>query len=95
MKKKKKEILINDVKYEIIEDHNGFDIDEVKEKLTDYFEPFTYIVGDWAYNKLRLKGFYDSNDKNCTPINNINNLNNYIENSCAYGCRWFQIKKVK
>ena len=25
--------------------------------FTDYFLPFDYIVGDWAYGKLRLKGF--------------------------------------
>lgn len=90
----KKEIIINDIKYQIIEDNNGFDLEEVKSKLTDYFEPYTYIVGDWAYNKLRLKGFYDSNHQNCNKTNNINDLKDYIDNKCAYGCRWFEIKKI-
>lgn len=90
-----KVIDINDFKYEIIEDNDGFDLEVVKEKLTDYFEPYTYIVGDWAYNKLRLKGFYDSNEENCNKTNNINDLNKYLENNCAYGCKWFELKKIK
>lgn len=86
---------INNNKYELVEDNNGFDLDEVTNKLTDYFEPYTYIVGDWAYNKLRLKGFYNNGEKDCNKTNNINNLEKYLENNCAYGCRWFKLKKIK
>ena len=67
----------------------------VAEKITDYFDDFDYIFGDYSYSKLRLKGFYDSQNKNCKKLNDISNLEAYIENNCAYGCRWFQIKKNK
>lgn len=91
-----KEIEINDLKYQLVKDVNeGFDYDVLKDKATDYFNDFDYIVGDWAYGKLRLKGFYNSKNKNCRNINNINELDNYIEKRCAYGCRWFQIEKLK
>ena len=67
-----KYVNINGKEYEILRDiKNGFDLEEVKNKLTDYFDDYDYIVGDWAYNKLRLKGFYDSNNKKVKKLNNI------------------------
>ncbi len=89
-----KEIIINDVKYIVKKDYNeALNIEEIKSKMTDYFNNFDYIVGDWSYSKLRLKGFYESNNKNVKDINNINNLDNYLTNYCAYGCKYFVLKK--
>lgn len=90
-----KQIIINEQKYEVIEDINDA-IDEIllKDKITDYYDDFDYIVGDWAYGKVRLKGFYDSKNKKCKEHNNVNNVKKYIEEKCAYGCRWFEIKKI-
>ncbi len=91
-----KKINVNEVEYEIIKDEGeAIDKDVLAEKITDYFDDFDYIVGDWAYGKLRLKGFYDPSNKKCSKINNIADLDSYIENSCAYGCKWFQIKRIK
>jgi uncharacterized protein YutD len=91
-----KMIKINDVEYEIIKDEKeAIDKEVLAEKITDYFDDYDYIVGDWAYGKLRLKGFYDSSNKKCKKLNDIAELATYIENNCAYGCRWFQIKKNK
>ena len=61
-----KKIKINNIEYSIIEDiKDAIDKEILTEKITDYFDDFDYIVGDWAYGKLRLKGFYDSNNKKC------------------------------
>lgn len=89
-----KEIIINDVKYIVKKDYNeALNIEEIKSKMTDYFNNFDYIVGDWSYSKLRLKGFYESNNKNVKDINNINSLDDYLTNYCAYGCKYFVLKK--
>ena len=89
-----KKITINNVEYEIVkESDNSIDKDILSEKITDYFDSFDYIVGDWAYGKLRLKGFYESDNKKKKKINDIANLDSYIENKCAYGCKWFVLKK--
>ena len=88
------EIVLNDLRYELIENvREGFLLEEVKSKATDYFIPFDYIVGDWAYSKLRLKGFYEQNNKNCKNFNNIKFVKKYIENNCAYNCKYFILKK--
>ena len=89
-------IKINDIEYEvIINERDAIDKDILKEKITDYFDGYDYIVGDWAYGKVRLKGFYDSKNKNCKNFNDIAKVEEYIKNNCAYGCKWFELKKCK
>lgn len=89
-----KEIVLNELKYELIKNaREGFILEDVVSKATDYFIPFDYIVGDWAYGKLRLKGFYEPNNKNCKNFNNIKLVDKYIENNCAYNCKYFILKK--
>ena len=86
---------INNKKYELIKDEkNGFDIEVVTEKLTDYYDSYDYIVGDWAYGKLRMKGFNNKNNKNYKKINDYALVDKYIKEKCAYGCRYFIIKKI-
>jgi uncharacterized protein YutD len=89
-------IMINEIQYEVIvNERDAIDKDILKEKITDYFDNYDYIVGDWAYGKVRLKGFYDSKNKNCKKFNDIAHVDDYIKNNCAYGCRWFELKKCK
>ncbi len=89
-------IELNGKKYELIEnDGNCFNIEEVKERVTEYFDSFDYIFGDYAYDKVRLKGFNDSNNKKANKINNIKNLEEYKKNYCSYGAKTFLLKKVK
>ncbi len=88
---------INGNEYEIIENYREcFDLDEIKEKMndTDYFDSFDYILGDYAYDKLRLKGFYDRDNKNTSDINNYDNIKKYIEEFCSYGCKYYILKKT-
>ncbi len=90
-----KTIKINNKKYEVINDDNDvIDIELLNEKITDYFDEFDYIVGDYAYNKLRLKGFNDKQNKFYNKINDYNNLEKYIKENCAYDCRYFVLKKI-
>ena len=65
-------IEIEGIKYNLIENYkDGFNLDAIKEIYTDYFSPYDYIIGDWAYGKLRLKGFYKNSNKNCKDLNNF------------------------
>ena len=41
-------IELNGIKYRVIKDYReGFDIETVVEKATDYFMDYDYILGDW------------------------------------------------
>ena len=90
-----KEIVLNNFNYELIKDiRNGYDAETVKIKATDYFIPFDYIVGDWAYGKLRLKGFYDKKNKKAMDFNSIENVEKYLKENCAFNCKYFILKKT-
>lgn len=88
-------ITINDKQYEVIKDvKDALDKEILETKLTDYYDPYDYIVGDWAYGKLRLKGFNDKENKNYNKINDAAGIDNYIEEYCAYGCKHFILKRI-
>ena len=89
-------INVNNNKYELVKVYKeGFNEEDFKERCTEYFDEFDYIFGDYSYDVLRLKGFYDKNNKQVKKINNINILENYIKEFCSHECRWFLLKKVK
>ena len=68
------EILIRNQKYKVIKDYGdtvtSCNFDEI---VTEYYNDFDYIVGDWAYGKVRLKGFYNKNN------NAVKNYNKSIK----------------
>ena len=90
------EIVIKDIKYKVVKNvGDAIDVLELQEKITEYFDNFDYILGDYAYGKLRLKGFNNKDNKNFKPYNDIDTLDSYIENHCAFGCRHFVISRIK
>jgi len=92
----KKENKFNNKKYILEKDEeNLFDYNVVKELVTTYFNSFDYIFIDQAYNKLRLKGFNDKDNKNFKKSNDIKTLDDYLKNYCAYKCKWCKLKKIK
>ena len=91
-----KKITVENNEYEIIKNYrDAFNEEEFQNKCTDYFYDYDYIVGDIAYGKLRLKGFYERKKKKVNKINNYNNVEKYIKNNCANDCRHFILKKIK
>ena len=90
-----KKIVVNDVEYLLIKNYrDAFNEEEFLAKCTDYFIDYDYIVGDIAYGKLRLKGFYDEKSKKVKGYNNIKNLENYLKTNCANDCKYFVVKNV-
>lgn len=86
---------VGEYKYEIIENsRDAFNEEEFVHLFTDYFYDFDYIIGDYAYSKLRLKGFYDDNNKKSKKINKISTKDEYIKVNCAYNCKYFVLKKI-
>ncbi|MEG2621068.1 MAG: YutD-like domain-containing protein [Bacilli bacterium] len=87
-------IKIEENEYEIIKNYrNGYKKDDFIARYTEYFKDYDYIFGDWAYGKLRLKGFYDKTNHKCKQINDINNLEKYIKENCAFDCSYFVAKR--
>lgn len=91
-----KTIKLDNYEWRLIEEYkNGYDEEALKEKYTDYFEPYDYIIGDWSYGKLRLKGFCNKINKICNRSNDIKFKDEYIKNLCSYECQYFIVEKIK
>ena len=91
-----KTVEINGKKYELVKNEKDcFNVEDITEKLTEYFDSFDYIFGDYAYEKVRLKGFFDSNNSKAKAINDIKILEEYIKNYCSFGAKYFLLKKIK
>ena len=75
------EVIIDNKTYEVIKNvKDALDVEDLEGKITDYYDNFDYILGDYAYGKVRLKGFNDKENKNFKPVNDINKVDEYIEN---------------
>ena len=91
-----KKVKINNIDYVLEKDYkDAFVLEEVIDLCTDYFETFDYIFGDYSYSKLRLIGFYESNNKKAKDINNINGLDAYIKDYCSFDSNYFLLHKEK
>lgn len=91
-----KKIVLLENEYNVIKDENqAFDFEEVESLMTDYFIDYDYVLGDYAYGKLRLKGFYKDSNKKANAINKYSYIDEYINNYCAYKCKYFIIEKNK
>lgn len=85
-----------DVEYKIIENHrDAFDIEMMEERFTDYLFKYDYIVGDIAYEKLRLRGFYDDSRKSVPVDMKISNLEDYLIEYCNFGCQYFVFERIE
>lgn len=85
---------LNGNKYEVLKNYKeSLEIEELQSLFTEYFDAFDYVVGDYSYNKLRLKGFYDSKNKLVKNYNDIKNLETYLKEYCATECPYFLLKK--
>lgn len=88
------EIIYDEKKYEILKNYReAYNLEELQKRYTEYFEPFDYVVGDWSYGKLRLKGFYKESSKSARELNNYKYVDKYLKNNCANDCRYFILEK--
>ena len=90
-----KNYTFENINYELINNYkDGFDKATVESLITDYFKDYDYIVGDWSYGKLRLKGFCNKDNDIYKPINDIENLKKYLEENCPFNCKYFVLKRL-
>ncbi len=90
-----KQYEINGNVYELVSDDNCFSLDIMKEYLTEFFYNFDYVFGDFSGDKVRLKGFYDTHNKNVKRYNDIQYLDTYKKDFCNFGAKTFLLKKLQ
>lgn len=82
--------------YELVEEgRNGWNHEAFKERYSDILDKYDYIVGDWGYSQLRLRGFYENTNKKIPFEQKIAALDEYLQEFCNFGCAYFVLKKVR
>ncbi|WP_062047483.1 YutD family protein [Bacillus sp. JCM 19034] len=89
-------VRIQGLQFEVIENvKNGWDEEAFKERYSEVLNKYDYIVGDWGYNQLRLRGFFEDRNKKSTYDTKISTLPDYLYEYCNFGCAYFVIKRIK
>lgn len=81
--------------YELVKEYkDGWNPEAFRSRFSEVLDRYDYIVGDWGYNQLRLKGFFkEGNGKAKEP--NISVFQDYINEYCNFGCAYFVLHKVE
>ncbi|WP_339254552.1 YutD family protein [Sporosarcina sp. FSL W8-0480] len=90
-------ITINEYEYEyeiVREYREGFNEEALIARYSDVLSKYDYILGDWGYGQLRLKGFFEDRNSKATYETKISTLQDYIYEYCNFGCAYFVLKKV-
>lgn len=80
--------------YQLVTNYrDGFNLEAFEQRYQDYFDKFDFIVGDWGYEQLRLRGFYQVNQRKVPRDQTINFLDDYLKEYCNFGCQYFVVAK--
>lgn len=87
-------IQIKEQVYRVVKDYReGFNFEAFENRYQEYFEKFDFIVGDWGFEQLRLRGFYQLNKRKVPREQLIDYLDDYLKEYCNFGCRYFVLAK--
>ena len=82
--------------YDLVENyHEGFNVERLGERFSQILTKYDYIVGDWGYDQLRLRGFYEIGSKKGSPYQSIERLDDYLYEYCNFGCSYFILHNLE
>lgn len=81
--------------YELLaENKDGWNLEAFRERYSDVLERYDYVVGDWGYNQLRLRGFFKESNAKGSKDFSISTVQDYLNEYCNFGCAYFIIEKL-
>jgi uncharacterized protein YutD len=90
-----KHLSVGGREYRLIYNHrDGFDMEKLAERFSEVLYRYDYVVGDWGYDQLRLKGFFNATHKKALPEQRIDTLEDYLYEFCNFGCAFFILERV-
>jgi len=86
---------IDSMEYRLVYNYrNAFSVEMLAERYSDILVRYDYIVGDWGYEQLRLKGFFRSNNQKVFVDQRIDALEDYLYEFCNFGCAFFVLERL-
>lgn len=87
--------LIGDRQYRLVKNYrDGYELEKIGERYSEVLARYDYIVGDWGYEQLRLKGFFRVDNRRAHPEQRIDSLEDYLYEYCNFGCAYFVIERI-
>ena len=87
-------ITIDEWEFELIKEfREGFNEEALLARYSDVLLKYDYILGDWGYGQLRLKGFFDDRNQKATYETKISTIQDYLYEYCNFGCAYFVLQK--
>ncbi|AXP52747.1 DUF1027 domain-containing protein [Staphylococcus aureus] len=81
--------------FELIENYlECFNEEQFIARYSDILDKYDYIVGDYGYDQLRLKGFYKDSNKKAEMSKRFSNIQDYIFEYCNFGCPYFVLRHL-
>ncbi|HCU8777806.1 TPA: YutD family protein [Staphylococcus aureus] len=81
--------------FELIENYREcFNEEQFIARYSDTLDKYDYIVGDYGYDQLRLKGFYKDSNKKAEMSKRFSNIQDYIFEYCNFGCPYFVLRHL-
>lgn len=81
--------------FELIENYREcFNEEQLIARYSDILDKYDYIVGDYGYDQLRLKGFYKDSNKKAEMSKRFSNIQDYIFEYCNFGCPYFVLRHL-
>lgn len=88
-------ITIDRWEYEVLHDYReALQEEAIQDRYSEILDKYDYILGDWGYGQLRLKGFFDDKNQKATYDTKFSTVQDYLYEYCNFGCAYFIIKKA-
>lgn len=86
---------LNGHPYELVKNYrDGFDADQFAIHFSSILSKYDYIVGDWGFDSLRLRGFYDKSNPGYEPERGFDTIEDYLFEDCNFGCAYFVVYNI-
>ncbi|BBD90580.1 YutD family protein [Staphylococcus caprae] len=88
-------IKVEEQYFELIEEYRDcFDEEIFASRYSDILDKYDYVVGDFGYDQLRLKGFYQDNNRKAEISKRFSSIQDYLLEYCNFGCPYFVLRHI-
>lgn len=78
-------IKVEEQYFELIEEYRDcFDEEIFASRYSDILDKYDYVVGDFGYDQLRLKGFYQDNNRKAEISKRFSSIQDYLLEYCNF-----------
>ncbi|QLK85592.1 YutD-like domain-containing protein [Staphylococcus sp. 17KM0847] len=88
-------IKVGNLYFELVTSYrDGFNEEDFVARYSEILDKYDYVVGDYGYDQLRLKGFYRDSYKKADFNKRFSTIQDYLLEYCNFGCAYFVVRRM-